>query len=602
MSEDVGITFSVNEVINEMKKLGTSIRGRLALISLLGVFLGIIGCVVISKVTIDGIGQQQLEMTMRANLTEEVQHLEVCYFTMLRLMMQLGNEGATGQLALEYVEADNNFTKYIKKKELQSELVSISFTNLYVNSLAYIDTDTQLELLENLSIEEEISTYASNFSVFQIGENQFQAMHNSDTRFGSSIVVSLLRENQKFGDRNLDIYVEMKSNIMEYGKENGRNVQPFIFAQLTEDGVVCYCNGPMFEIGQALDIALDNDGSYVGNYGEYFLIVQSSSMGFRYLIAVPQQMYRDEYMVWYKRIAVLCLISVVSVFATIIGTWKFIGQPLRLLKKEIAEVGNGNLEPVSEEIELDEFKKLIHEINEMKVRIRKLLDTVQEEEKQRQNIEREKLMYQINPHFVLNTLNSIEWMAMMDHNTDISHFVSDLKALLIYNLGKGGKKCTLRTEIEMGRKYINLQKQRYDFEAVIEVDEGEYLETETIRMLLQPLIENALRYGLGEKEEIDIRVFFDSVRQYAVITVQDYGKGLDQEKLAQLNEPFRYRDDAREENRGIGLRYVRSCLKGFYGEEAILTVNSALGKGTRITILIPIPAEGGQYDKDSDRG
>ena len=575
-----------------MKKFGASIRGRLAMISLLGVFLGIIGCVVISKVTIDGIGQQQLEMTMRANLKEEVSHLDVCYFTMLRLMMQMESEGTTGQLALDYVEADDRFTRYVKKRELQSELVSVAFTNLYVNSLAYIDTDTQKELLENLPIEVENNTYASNVSVFQIGENQFQAMHGSDTRFGSSIVVSLLRENQKFGDRNLDIYIEMKSNIMEYSQEDGENVQHFIFAQLTRDGRVCYCNGSVFEEGQVLDIKLGEDGSYAGNYGDYFLIAQEATMDFLYLIAVPQQMYRNEYMTWYKRIAVLCMISVLSVFVTIVGSWKFIGRPIRLLEKEIAEVGNGNLEPVSEEMVLDDFRRLIHEINEMKVRIRKLLEAVKEEEEQKQKIEREKLMYQINPHFVLNTLNSIEWMAMMDHKTDISRFVSDLKALLVYNLGKGGSKCTLRTELEIGRKYINLQKQRYDFDALIEVEEGEYLETETIRMLLQPLIENSLRYGLGDRGRVDIRVFFDTVRCYAVLTVQDYGKGLDQEKLKELNEPFRYRDDAGEENRGIGLRYVRSCLKGFYGEKAILTVNSVPGKGTKITILIPVPAEG----------
>lgn len=585
-----------------MRSLRTSIRGRLILISLLGVISGIIGCVMISKVTIDGIGQQQLEKTMRTRLTDEVNHLEICYLTMVRLMMQLESQGTTGEIVQEYVDADNGFEEYVKKNEIQNELVSVAFTNLYVTSMVYIDSETQTELLEELPIEVENNTYNSNIDVFQIGSNIFQAMHRSDTRFGNKIVVSLLRRNQSFGDRKLDIYIEMKSNVTEYEQDEEEDAQSFIFAQLTENNEVCYCNAPVFKNGEVLDLDLDADGNFAGGYEGYFLIVQKSSMGFNYLIAVPHHIYRQEYVVWYKRIAVLCLISVIPAFLIMLGAWKTVGRPIRLLEKEIVAVGNGNLELVNEDQALDEFRKLMHEVNEMKKRIQELLMTVSQEEKQKQKIEREKLMYQINPHFVLNTLHSIEWMAMMNHQTDISRFVADLKALLTYNLDKGGKPSTLRTEVEMAGKYISLQKQRYDFEAYIEVEEGEYLETETIRMLLQPLIENALRYGLGERGRVDIRMFCDSVRQYAVIIVQDYGKGLDRQKLAELNEPFRYRGDAREENKGIGLRYVRSCLEGFYGDEVILTINSALGKGTKITILIPLCSGGERNDKGSDCG
>lgn len=574
-----------------MKRLGTTIRGRLIIISLLGIFSGIIGCVMVSKVTIDGIGEQRLERTMRTKLTEEVNHLEICYLTMVRLMMQLGSEGTTGQIARDYVSADNNFDKYVKKKELQDELVAVAFTNLYVSSLTYIDSETQLELLENLPIEVE-KPYSSNIDVFQIGENIFQAMHRSSTMYGDNIVVSLLSKNQRFGDRDLDIYIEMKSNITEYEMDARGDTESFIFVQLSEDNRVCYCNGPMFEAGETLDISLEEDGSYSGKFRDYFVIAQKSIMGFTYLIAVPRQTYQYEYTVWYRRIAVLCLISIIPAFLIMLGTWKIIGKPIQLLEKEIVAVGNGDLEQVNEDMMLDEFRALMHEVNEMKVRIQELLGAVKKEEKQKQKIEREKLMYQINPHFVLNTLNSIEWMAVMEHQINIGQFVADLKVLLAYNLDKEGKPSTLRTEIEMAGKYISLQKQRYDFEALIEVEEGEYLETKTIRMLLQPLIENALRYGLGETGRIDIQVFYDSVRQYAVITVLDYGKGLDQQKLQKLNEPFRYQGDAREENSGIGLRYVRSCLEGFYGGNAILTINSTLGKGTKITIMIPVCTRG----------
>lgn len=575
-----------------MKKLGTSIKGRLIIISLLGILAGIIGCVMISKVTIEGIGQRQVESTMQLKLTEEVEHLETCYFTMIRLMLQLNTQGTTGQMVEDYFTADNNFDKFIRKRDLQEELVTIAFPALYINFLAYIDSGTQIELLEGLPIETENASYSNNIDVFQIGDNIFQAMHDSDTRFGNSVVVSLLQKNQPFGDKNLDIYIEMKSNITDYEETGSDDMLSYLFLQLTEDQQVCYCNGPMFEPGQTLDIPLSSDGSYSGKYEDYFLVAQKSSMGFIYAIATPQRLYRQDVWIWYQRVALLCLISIIPAVMIMLVVWKIIGQPIHALEREILAVSNGNLALGSEDMKVAEFQKLMHEVNEMKARIQCLLLSVQKEEKEKQKVEREKLMYQINPHFVLNSLNSIQWMAMLQHQADIGSFVADLKALLAYNLGKEERHSTLRTEIEMGQKYISLQKQRYDFETCIQIEDGDYLETETIRMLLQPLIENALRHGLGEKGRIDIRVFHDPVREYAVITIQDYGKGLDQQKLAELNEPFRYRNDGREENKGIGLRYVRSCLEGFYGENAILTVNSVLGKGTKITILIPVSAEG----------
>lgn len=110
-------------------------------------------------------------------------------------------------------------------------------------------------------------------------------------------------------------------------------------------------------------------------------------------------------------------------------------------------------------------------------------------------------MYQINPHFVLNTLYSVQWMAQKEGNLEIRGFVHDLMVILSYNLGKEKAVSTLRTEVEIARKYIEIQKQRYDFEIMLEVEEGEYLDEPTIRMLLQPLIENSLQHGLGKAED-----------------------------------------------------------------------------------------------------
>ena len=123
---------------------------------------------------------------------------------------------------------------------------------------------------------------------------------------------------------------------------------------------------------------------------------------------------------------------------------------------------------VKQEYGIKEFDDLMHEVEKMKDQIRNLIDNVVEKEKNIQRIEYEKLLFQINPHFLLNTLNSIQWMARMSHQDNITEFVQRLKKLLSYNLGKEGMQTTLRTEIDIVKEYIALQQMRYDF--VIEMN------------------------------------------------------------------------------------------------------------------------------------
>ena len=127
---------------------------------------------------------------------------------------------------------------------------------------------------------------------------------------------------------------------------------------------------------------------------------------------------------------------------------------------------------VKQEYGIKEFDDLMHEVEKMKDQIRNLIDNVVEKEKNIQRIEYEKLLFQINPHFLLNTLNSIQWMARMSHQDNITEFVQRLKKLLSYNLGKEGMQTTLRTEIDIVKEYIALQQMRYDFVIEMNVEEG----------------------------------------------------------------------------------------------------------------------------------
>ena len=135
--------------------------------------------------------------------------------------------------------------------------------------------------------------------------------------------------------------------------------------------------------------------------------------------------------------------------------------------------------------------------------------------------------------------------------------------------------------------HIYIQKMRYDFSVNMQVEEGSYLDFPTIKLLLQPLVENSLQYGINDKGQINIRIFLENSMHYIVVTIEDIGKGMTAETLKKVNAPFRYENNNSIGHDGIGLRYVKTMLNEYYGSQAILTINSELGKGTKVTILIP---------------
>ncbi len=564
------------------EKITKSFRGQLLLISVTGLVVCSLSCYIVAVITIRSIEKNQMENALRMNMKNEMAHLEFCYFTMSRMMQQLGEEGNIGAMLEDYLASDNNFDKFQRRRELENAMLSASAINTYVNFSVYIDSDTKEEFFGSDAFDGR--SVSGEECMTQIGVNQFQVLHRSNSKYSDNVVVSMLRENQHFWNQTLDIYIEMKSNIKDYVPGG----DSFLSIQLDQEGKVLFSNSGHFSAGDVLQLAFEEEGSFSGRFQGYYLIAEKSEMGFIYVNGVPQEEHVKEIIGWYEKIFLLCILSILPSLLIVFATMRMLGKPIKRLEQAIVEVGEGKLDVSGEDLEVQEFQELMCRINDMKADIKNLLVKVQMEEKQRQKTEREKLMYQINPHFLLNTLNSVQWMAQMAHQEAISSFLSDFKFLLAYNLGKEERKSTLRSEVEIARRYISLQKQRYDFEIHMDVEEGNYLETETIRMLFQPLIENALRYGLGDMGVVDIRIFHDVRNNYAVITIQDYGNGLCREKLEQLNRPFFYEDNGEGDTAGIGLRYVRHCLEGFYQGEAILTINSEIGRGTKVTIIIPV--------------
>ena len=540
-----------------------TLKRKMLSILLLCAMSCILAVVIVSYMTIRMIQNDSIQESMQIYLEQITREIDSDYYDMIDIVNQMSPNGLIGNVTERYLSAEDNYDRYFEQKSLREELIKLGYVNTKLLGIAYYDPKEQKELIGNFNVRVLDPSYQIISKVIVGAENIIQAMHASYLGIKETPVLSVMRRVSFGNKRVLDIYAEMEPDMSVSDRLN-KEKWPYTYMELDENGIVQYSNNPVIVKGQKLLSELPEKEGYAAiNQEGYKIMAYRSSIGYVNAIALPENTYQKEMNMWRLKLVVIILAAFGIFSSSVFYLYRLICKPLNQFQKQMIQVGNGSLQEAEQEYEIKEFDDLMHEVEQMKEQIRNLIDDVVEKEKSIQRTEYEKLLYQINPHFLLNTLNSVQWMARMSRQDNITEFVQRLKRLLAYNL-----------VIEMN------------------VEEGRYLEQPTVRMLLQPLVENAIRYGLGDDEKITIQVFEDNIRGLAIITILDSGNGLTQEEINQINEPFDYDVKKMQHgNRGIGLRYVKAMLESFYEGETNLFVNCKKGYGTKITILIPIQEE-----------
>lgn len=531
-----------------------TLKKKMLSILLLSAMSSILAVVIVSYMTIRMIQNDGIKESMQIYLEQITREMDSDYYDMIGIVNQMSPDGLIGSATERYLSSNDNYDRYLEQKFLREELIKLGYVNTKLLGITYYDPKEQKELIGNFNVRVLDPTYQTISKVVVGADNTIQAMHDSYLGIKETPVVSVMRRVSFGNQKMLDIYAEIEPD-MSVSDQLNKEKWPYTYMEMDENGIVQYSNNPVIVRGQKILSELPKKEGYaVTNQEGYKIMVYRSTIGYANAIALPENIYQKEMNMWRLKLVVIIL-SAFGIFScSVIYLYRLICKPLNQLQKQIIQVGNGALHGERQEYE--------------------------------------KLLYQINPHFLLNTLNSVQWMARMSKQNNIMEFVQRLKRLLSYNLGKEGMQTTLRTEIDIVKDYIALEQMRYDFVIEMNVEEGRYLEQPTVRMLLQPLVENAIRYGLGNDEKITIQVFEDNIRGLAGITILDSGNGLTQEEIYQINEPFDYDVKKMQHgNRGIGLRYVKAMLDSFYEGETTLFVNCKKGYGTKITILIPIQEE-----------
>ncbi|HJC38018.1 MAG TPA: sensor histidine kinase [Candidatus Mediterraneibacter faecigallinarum] len=233
-----------------------------------------------------------------------------------------------------------------------------------------------------------------------------------------------------------------------------------------------------------------------------------------------------------------------------------------------------------------EIRHLGHSIQSSYEQIDSLMKKIVLEQNERRKSELDALQSQINPHFLYNTLESITWMIEGERNDDAAFMISQLAKLFRISLSKGNTVITIKDELQHAQSYMNIQKVRYKntFSVTFDVD-PEICSYCTVKLILQPILENAINYGVSGMDDCgEIRVKGRMEEGRVILSVEDNGIGMSEEQVRLL-----LTDSSRvhKHGSGVGLVNVNNRIQLLFGKEYGVIAESEPDEGTTISICIP---------------
>lgn len=568
-----------------------SLKGRVLAIMLVSILLWLIFVILLFIQSFQK-NQEKMEQRMTADTLAVTLSMERQYTSLLKISQQMTNNSVIGNSFEGLLSTDDRYDRIRQTAQLQTTVSSVIFNYDYGTMACYYsvgEDGKEQVVLSNYPVKEDAPSGLK--SAAEINEISYQSLHDPLNEYLHVPVVSITRE-VFFEGREFLIYVEGSSEDARQNLQARTEDMEYTFLQLDDDGTVLGILGYQGENTPAIGsrILLDMhkaNGNCLYN-GDHFVYCIQDGLGGRlhYAVIVKQSVFLREQWQELKNLVLIMAIGVAIVVIIVATMLRYIYLPVRKLGEEMEKTGRGELTPVDHYFGMDEFDTLFERFNQMKNRVAALLEDVRRSEYEKQNLEREKLYYQINPHFLLNALHSLHWMAMASHQKDIEEYIYQLNFILGYSLGKTEKRATFATELKSFDVYIDLQKKRYDFEVHRHIEEGDWIQEPCARLILQPLAENAICHNMnafgnlwltmGKKE--------DGIH----VEIRDDGPG--------FVIPGSSASAGTRQNSGIGLRYVRMSLQSFYGEQFSFVISSEPGKGTSVQIVLPVTKK---EDKES---
>ncbi len=418
------------------------------------------------------------------------------------------------------------------------------------------------------------------------------------------ITLSRALVNNQTGEREGLFFVDLNySAISDLCNNNSIEEKGYIFVLDAEGNIVYHPKQQLMYGGlktENIDAIMEceEDSLIIDEGGESKLYTMSKSKRTGWTVvgaAYTSELLKnnEQAQMWYLLVASILLLAVIGI-SSIIS--REITKPIRSLRDSMRKVQNGQFDTHVEVITENEIGSLGRSFNLMTSEIQALMEQNVYEQKQKRKSELKALQAQINPHFLYNTLDSIIWMSEAGENDEVVEMTSALARLLRQSISNDKEEVELEKEIEYVKNYLTIQKMRYKdkLEFFIYVD-PRVAHVPIIKLVLQPLVENAIYHGIKYKEtKGNLKIYARPVDGRVEIVVADDGIGMDEDVMEHIFDEHR----KEQKRNGVGVPNVQKRLKLQYGSEYGIRYESVKGAGTKAVITIPV--DGGRTDEKMD--
>nr|WP_294493677.1 histidine kinase [uncultured Anaerosporobacter sp.] len=464
-----------------------------------------------------------------------------------------------------------NVYMYYNINQMITQLDEIYLSNVSLNEL----TESLLDVQDNMT--DYLNTKTSDaMEEYYRAEQEYSNKINKLNNITTNNRLQRMEKNI----RNIsDRYLEMTNQTIE--AKRGRNVEKYKirYEKATE----------LYEYICTYIYSLNNE-QFMENTGSYKIL----SLSLRYTE--------------YVSLTILLVIAFCNIVIITIIT-KSITKPIRRLAEKANQVAKGNLEVQLVEVRThDEIAVVGKAFNKMVISLKEYINQIKDSmEKERQMKEREFMMEthlkdaqlrylqaQINPHFLFNTLNAGAQLAMMEEADRTYEYIQNVAEFFRYNVKKNKETVTLAEEIELVDNYIYILNVRFSgdihYEKRIKEEvKGQLSRIQIPSMILQPIVENCINYGIRNIEWQGLVVLSVYEREnYVCISIKDNGIGISKEMLSNIMNSRLKESDVSTDSNGVGLNNVISRLRLFFDDEdAFEILSDGENLGTEVIISIP---------------
>lgn len=307
---------------------------------------------------------------------------------------------------------------------------------------------------------------------------------------------------------------------------------------------------------------------------------------------------RSSFFLFVIEIAIGILAAVVAYFASV-GISQTIRRPIHKMEELSTRIARGELSARAEMPHVEELDNLASNLNTMAKRIQELIDENILEQKNLKKAEMKTLQAQITPHFLYNTLDTIIWLAESEENDDVVEITKAFSNFFRISLSRGHEWITVARELEHVSSYLTIQKIRYPNILTYEIISDEGLdEVPVLKLLLQPLVENAIYHGLKNKRgRGKIMVSVKRIDAFGMtgggirFTVEDNGLGFTPERLKEVLSEMSSSTEVESLQATYGLYNVNKRLELYYDKQVSLEIVSEYGMGTTVSFVVPVKAK-----------